>query len=214
MEYIERGSLRPLVDHLTLAQIVGVLEGLLAGLQHAASRGIVHRDMKPENVMVTGEGGVKISDFGIGQARSTRRTVRPSRFPDRDRNRDRHAGLHGARAGDMAKEVGPWTDLYALGIMAYEIWCSARCRSSDFRRRRCRFSSRTSARPSRRRRRSTPRSTRSSEIGSNGCSKKGSKRPPAERRGGLGQARGADHPPARSPLAPRGPPRCRRAERR
>jgi serine/threonine protein kinase len=68
MEYIERGSLRPLVTKMTFAQIAGVLEGLLAGLQHAGSRGIVHRDMKPENVMVTGEGGVKISDFGIGRA--------------------------------------------------------------------------------------------------------------------------------------------------
>ena len=54
MEYLERGSLRPLVGKLSFAQVCGVLEGLLAGLQHASSRGIVHRDMKPENVMVTG----------------------------------------------------------------------------------------------------------------------------------------------------------------
>ena len=39
MEYIERGSLRPLVGHLTLAQIAGVLEGLLAGLAHAERAG-------------------------------------------------------------------------------------------------------------------------------------------------------------------------------
>src|SRR3954447_10251703 len=50
MEYVERGSLRPYVGTLSLAQIGGVLEGLLSGLQAAAQRGIVHRDLKPENL--------------------------------------------------------------------------------------------------------------------------------------------------------------------
>jgi serine/threonine protein kinase len=45
MEYFERGSLRRYVDRLTVAQTAGVLEGLLAGLAFAASRGIVHRDL-------------------------------------------------------------------------------------------------------------------------------------------------------------------------
>ena len=68
MEYLERGSLRRCIGLLTLAQIGGVLEGLLAGLAHAERRGIVHRDMKPENVLVTLEGHVKIADFGIAKA--------------------------------------------------------------------------------------------------------------------------------------------------
>ncbi len=117
MEYIERGSLRPFIAELTLAQVGGVLEGLLAGLQHAGSRGIVHRDMKPENVMVTGEGGVKISDFGIGRALN-------------QANASKFLTATGTAIGTpaymapeqaMAKEVGPWTDLYSLGIMAYEM---------------------------------------------------------------------------------------------
>ena len=45
MEYLERGSLRPLVGGLDLEQVGGVLEGLLAGLAHAERRGIVHRDL-------------------------------------------------------------------------------------------------------------------------------------------------------------------------
>src|SRR5580765_895991 len=117
MEYIERGSLRPLVGKMTFAQVCGVLEGLLAGLQHAASRGIVHRDMKPENVMVTQEGSVKISDFGIGRALN-------------QANASRFLTATGTAIGTpaymapeqaMAKEVGPWTDLYSLGIMSYEM---------------------------------------------------------------------------------------------
>src|SRR5215813_9312038 len=43
MEYIERGSLRPYVGKLDLAQIGGVFEGLLAGLMHAEENGLVHR---------------------------------------------------------------------------------------------------------------------------------------------------------------------------
>ena len=118
MEFIERGSLRPLVGQLTFAQVAGVLEGLLAGLQHASSRGIVHRDMKPENVMVTGEGSVKISDFGIGRALN--QAGNASRFLTATGTA---IGTPAYMAPEqaMAKEVGPWTDLYSLGIMAYEM---------------------------------------------------------------------------------------------
>ena len=118
MEYIERGSLRPLVTKMTFAQIAGVLEGLLAGLQHAGSRGIVHRDMKPENVMVTAEGGVKISDFGIGRALN--QAGKESRFLTATGTA---IGTPAYMAPEqaMAKEVGPWTDLYSLGIMSYEM---------------------------------------------------------------------------------------------
>jgi serine/threonine protein kinase len=52
MEYLEAGSLRQYVGDLTLVQVAGVLEGVLAGLAHAQARGIVHRDLKPENVML------------------------------------------------------------------------------------------------------------------------------------------------------------------
>src|SRR3954462_3153670 len=74
MEYIDRGSLRPYVGRMTLAQIAGVLEGLLAGLAQAEQHGIVHRDLKPENLMVTAGGRVKIADFGIAKATTKMQT--------------------------------------------------------------------------------------------------------------------------------------------
>src|SRR4051794_33726065 len=59
MEYAAGGSLRQYVGRLSLAQIGGVLDGVLGGLAHAEEHGIVHRDIKPENIMVTPRGSVK-----------------------------------------------------------------------------------------------------------------------------------------------------------
>jgi serine/threonine protein kinase len=68
MELLPRGPVRPLVGALTVPQVAGILDGVLAGLAHADKYRIVHRDLKPENVMRTEDGGVKIADFGIAKA--------------------------------------------------------------------------------------------------------------------------------------------------
>ena len=119
MEYVTRGTLRAHVQSMTLAQAAGVLEGLLAGLAHAESRGIVHRDLKPENVMLTADGRVKIADFGIAKVAgsathaalltSTGMTV--------------GTPLYMAPEQAKGQDVGPWTDLYSLGAIAYEMLC-------------------------------------------------------------------------------------------
>src|SRR3954470_5947070 len=53
MEYLERGSLAPRIKQLDLAQSIGVLESVLAGLAYAGGRGVVHRDLKPANLLIT-----------------------------------------------------------------------------------------------------------------------------------------------------------------
>jgi hypothetical protein len=115
MEFFERGSLRQCVDRLTLAQVAGVVDGLLAGLAHAESRGIVHRDLKPENVMITADGGVKITDFGLARALEAGGKALTTT--------DTAAGTPAYMAPEqaMGKDVGLWTDLYAVGVIAYEL---------------------------------------------------------------------------------------------
>jgi serine/threonine protein kinase len=120
MEYVERGSLRPYVGRMTLAQIGGVLEGLLAGLGAAEQHGIVHRDLKPENLMVSASGSVKIADFGI--ARATQAADTGSFVTATGTTVGTPPYMAPEQAMGKGKEVGPWTDLYSVGCMAYELF--------------------------------------------------------------------------------------------
>jgi hypothetical protein len=117
MEYLAPGSLRPYVGRLTLAQVGGVLEGVLAGLTTAEHRGIVHRDIKPENLLVTLEGGIKIADFGI--AKATNELERNSILTTVGTTVGTPNYIAPEQA--MARPLGTWTDLYSLGITAFEL---------------------------------------------------------------------------------------------
>jgi serine/threonine protein kinase len=116
MEYLQRGSLRPWVGSLTVAQIAGVLEGLLAALDHAERFHIVHRDLKPENLLVTDQGQVKVADFGIAKAR----TMNTNAFLTKD-GTTVGTPTYMAPEQAMAQDLGPHTDLYSVGVMAYEL---------------------------------------------------------------------------------------------
>ena len=118
MEYLPCGSLRPYLRQLTLAQAAGVFQGLLAGLAHAEKEGVVHRDLKPENLMVTTDGHVKIADFGIAKASGDAqvggfRTATGTAVG---------TPAYMAPEQAMGREIGPWTDLYAVGVIAFELF--------------------------------------------------------------------------------------------
>src|SRR5688572_12516119 len=118
MEYVEGGSLRPWVGQMTLAQRTGVLEGVLAGLTCAEAQGIVHRDLKPENVMVSSHGLVKIADFGIAKATTNLQTGAFQTATGVTIGTPNYMAPEQA----MGQQVGPWTDLYSVGCMAFELF--------------------------------------------------------------------------------------------
>jgi tRNA A-37 threonylcarbamoyl transferase component Bud32 len=115
MEYMQRGSLRRWVGDLTLAQTAGVLEGLLAALDHAERFRVVHRDIKPENLLVTDQGQIKVADYGIAKARTSTKAFLTAAGTT--------VGTPAYMAPEqaMARELGPYTDLYAVGVLAYEL---------------------------------------------------------------------------------------------
>ena len=125
MEYVERGSLRPYVGRLSLAQIGGVLEGILAGLD--ARRGAGHRASRPQ---------ARERDGHRRGAREDRR-LRDRQGDDADAT-GAFLTATGTTVGTptymapeqaMAQEIGPWTDLYSVGCMAFELF-SGRSRST------------------------------------------------------------------------------------
>lgn len=73
MEYVEGHTLREILhngDRLPFERAIEIVEGVLNALAYSHKNGIVHRDIKPGNIMITDTGEVKVMDFGIARALS------------------------------------------------------------------------------------------------------------------------------------------------
>ncbi len=77
MELVEGGSLKAILDRaerMPVAEIVRVMDEVLAALAYSHGRGVVHRDIKPANIMLAADRSVKIADFGIARIENSSMT--------------------------------------------------------------------------------------------------------------------------------------------
>src|SRR2546421_6578196 len=119
MEFVRARSLRDWMSEKPIPppQVFAVMHGVLQALEYAHRHAIVHRDMKPENVLISDEGIVKVADFGIarllddtgvgGTATKTGTTVGTPQYMSPEQV--------------ASSKVDGRSDLYSAGIMFYEL---------------------------------------------------------------------------------------------
>ncbi len=119
MELVDGTSAGPLRGRLPWRGLRGILLGVLDGLAHAHARGVVHRDIKPGNVLIDrADRRVKLTDFGLAHS------IRGDETGPTDED------FHGTPEYMAPEQIecrwrdfGPWTDLYAVGAMAWTLAC-------------------------------------------------------------------------------------------
>jgi len=118
MELLDGRPLSELRNGLSISEAVAIADQILRGLAHAHRMGVIHRDLKPDNIMVIDRGGerrIKILDFGlakIGEAEGVALTQAGSVF-----------GTPRYMAPEQAsgEEIDPRADQYAVGVILYEL---------------------------------------------------------------------------------------------
>jgi serine/threonine-protein kinase len=116
MEFIAGQSLKELITRnapLPVEQAISIAAQILAGLEYAHRSGLIHRDIKPQNVLITNDGVVKVTDFGIAKSVSDLGLTEAGQA----------LGTAHYFSPEQAKgeRVVPQSDLYAVGVTLYEM---------------------------------------------------------------------------------------------
>ena len=116
MELVEGGTLRELLRErgpMPPHAVVAVLRPVLGGLGVAHQAGLVHRDVKPENVLISHDGEVKLVDFGLVRAIAEAGVTSTSVILG--------TAAYLSPEQVLGQATGPRSDVYAAGIMAFEL---------------------------------------------------------------------------------------------
>jgi len=125
MEYVPGRDLRHVLDEdgaLSWQEAVDIARQVALALNHAHQHGIVHRDVKPENIMLLPDGTVRVLDFGIARARTS---------PDITLSGFVGSPFYAAPEQVMGRQVDTRADLYSLGIVLYELLTGERPFQAD-----------------------------------------------------------------------------------
>lgn len=121
LEYVKGGSLREYIEQegaLSIIETIEIIKDVCEGLKKAHEEGVIHRDLKPGNILLTGAKTppiAKLTDFGV--ARASRPTDAYRTPPDA------HPGTPAYQSPEQIKgeEIDERSDLYSLGIVLYEM---------------------------------------------------------------------------------------------
>jgi serine/threonine-protein kinase len=117
MEYVQGTDLKTLLRRrgsLPIEESVGLVIQICAGVGYAHRAGLVHCDLKPQNILITADGRAKITDFGIARALVT---VHPEEYSDVVWGSPQYFAPEQAAGGPPS----PASDVYSLGVILYEV---------------------------------------------------------------------------------------------
>ena len=128
LELMNAGTLKQAPPPRSWEDLRVILLSLLDALAHAHARGVVHRDIKPSNILLhrdpAGGGSrstrVKLSDFGIAFALEA-----PGRLDEQPPTAGTPWYMAPEQIVSRWREQGPWTDLYSLGCVVYQLVCGS-----------------------------------------------------------------------------------------
>jgi serine/threonine-protein kinase len=115
MEYVPGGDLKDLIDRkgrLSNEELARLGAGVAAGLAHAHERGVIHRDVKPHNVLLDDGNRPKLTDFGIARALDTTHATRTGSYLG--------TALYSSPEQLRGEKVTPKSDVYSLGVTFYQ----------------------------------------------------------------------------------------------
>ncbi len=117
MEFIQGEDLKYHLDRgdvYTLAQTLGIMQGLLSALEYAHQQSIVHRDIKPANLLIEASGRVKLADFGVARIQDS---------GDATRTQGTMVGTLKYMSPEQieGRPVDARADLFAAGIVLYQL---------------------------------------------------------------------------------------------
>lgn len=116
MEFIRGRTLKELIAQrgaLDVDEAIGVMKQLVSAINHAHEHKIIHRDIKPQNVLVKDDGTIKITDFGIAVANGSVQLTY--------NNTVMGSAHYLAPETTQGKEPNEQVDIYSLGIVFYEL---------------------------------------------------------------------------------------------